>query len=146
MWWRREAKDKWDTYISHILWQKILESLAHRIAFSHDALSAVITSTWRVGHEGSTTDDALEALLQRGAEAFLTKCQGVHDDLFLQKEEQNGNYNCRKNSAQVIVLFWSLALQTLREKSSWQEEVLVTDPPTNVVGKMCLAIFDVMKI
>lgn len=75
--------ERYDTYIAHILRQKVLQSLAHRIAFGHNALPAVITCARRVGHEGSTTDNALKALLQGGTEALLTKRQGVHDDLFL---------------------------------------------------------------
>lgn len=79
----RKEIDRENTYIAHILRQKVLKSLAHRIAFSHDALPAVVTRARRVSHEGSTTDNALEALLQGGTETLLTKRQGVHDDLFL---------------------------------------------------------------
>lgn len=72
-----------DTYISHILGEKVLKSLAHRITFSHDALPAVVTCAGGVGHKGCSTDDALKALLQGGTEALLAERQGVHNDLFL---------------------------------------------------------------
>lgn len=72
-----------DTYIAHVFREKVLKSLANRIALSYDALSAIIPCARRVSHEGSATDDALETLLQRRTEALFSKRQGVHDDLFL---------------------------------------------------------------
>lgn len=67
------SRDRRDTYVAHILRQKVLESLAHRIALSHDALSAIITRARGVSHEGSATDDTLQSLLQRGPETLLTE-------------------------------------------------------------------------
>lgn len=83
-----KSSDRRDTYIAHILRQKVLKSLAHRIALSHDALSAIIARARRVSHEGSATDDALQSLLQRGPEALLAERQGVHNDLFLWGEKK----------------------------------------------------------
>lgn len=72
-----------DTYVAHVLRQQVLESLAHRVALGHDALAAVVARAGRVGHEGGAADDALQPLLQGGAEALLAERQRVHDDLFL---------------------------------------------------------------
>lgn len=83
-----KSSDRRDTYIAHILRQKVLKSLAHRIALSHNALSAIIARARRVSHEGSATDDALQSLLQRGPEALLAERQGVHNDLFLWGEKK----------------------------------------------------------
>lgn len=88
LWHDTEKLQRRDTYIAHILRQKVLESLAHRIALGYDALSAIITRARRVSHEGSTTDDALQSLLQRGPEALLTERQGVHNDLFLREKKK----------------------------------------------------------
>lgn len=78
-----KTNEKGKTYIAHVLRQKVLKSLAHGIAFGHDALPAVITCARGVGHKGSTADNALKALLQGGTETLLTERQGVHNDLFL---------------------------------------------------------------
>ena len=80
---RLREKKRTATYIAHVLGEKVLQSLAHRVALGHDALAAVVTRAGRVGHEGGATDDALQALLQRGAEALLAKAQRVHDNLLL---------------------------------------------------------------
>lgn len=94
-----ESRERRDTYIAHILRQKVLKSLAHRIALSHDALSAIITRAWRVSHEGSTTDDALQSLLQRGPEALLAERQRVHNNLFLQGKRLEDALAMEGNSA-----------------------------------------------
>lgn len=84
------------TYIAHVLREQILQSLPHRVAFSHDSLAPVVTRTGRIGHEGGATYDALQTLLERRPEPLLAEIQRVHDDLLLQGERN------RENSALIL--------------------------------------------
>lgn len=74
------------THIAHVLREQVLQGLAHGVTFRHDSLTPVITRAGRVGHEGSPTNDAFQALLQGRPKSLLTEAQGVHNDLFLQRK------------------------------------------------------------
>lgn len=77
-------------YIFLILREQVLQGLTHSITFLHDALPTVIASARRVGHQGSTTDDALQPLLQRWSGSDLVIRQGVHDNLLLKWKQTQG--------------------------------------------------------
>lgn len=86
----KETTMKKSTYIFLILCEQVLQGLTHSIAFLHNALPTVIASAWRVSHQGSATDDALQTFFQRWSGSDLVICQGVHDNLLLIWKQMQG--------------------------------------------------------
>lgn len=80
------SKKSCQTHIAHVLRKQVLQGLADSITLCHNSLTTVITRAGRVGHQGSPTNDAFQALLQGRPKALLAEAQGVHNDLFLQRK------------------------------------------------------------
>ena len=85
------------SHIVHVLAQQVLQGLPDGVALSHDALAAVVAGAGRVGHEGGAADDALQALLQGGAETRLAERQRVQDDLVLTGRKGEKEVRNRQN-------------------------------------------------
>lgn len=100
-----------DTYISHVLAQKVLQCLTHRVAFRHNALPAVITCARGISHEGSSTNNAFKALLQRRTKALLAERQRVNNDLFLSGRHKKKRFKNRKRK-------WVSCCQGRKKKST----------------------------
>jgi len=74
---------KGQTYVGHVFWQQILQSLAHSVALCDYSFTSLVTCARWVRHQRSSADDTLQSFLQWRSGTDLIISQWVHYNVFL---------------------------------------------------------------